>query len=223
VTQPDGDSPTNPNNTVTSLTEDQRVGYYVEMWKKSVDVQQHFNDIEWRIRGLALTVATFALGAAGLAAKDGTKVGSVSLGAVIMLIGLQLWYAFYFVDRAWYHPLLKAAVAHGSRIEDEIKLSLPEAGMTRAITRGSAYKANGLVLKLSRTASDTMHSENKLVWFYMIGASAFIIGAVALQGAALISNPKPVSPPEVVVRLQQGPPLLPTPNTSLEPSPAPKK
>ena len=41
------------------LTEDQRVGHYIEMWKQATQVNQHFNEIEWRIRGLALTVATF--------------------------------------------------------------------------------------------------------------------------------------------------------------------
>ena len=103
------------------LTPDQEVGHYIDMWKQSVEVQMHFNDIEWRIRGLALTVATFALGAAGVAAKDGTRVGWFSLGALVIVIGLLLWYAFYFVDRAWYHPLLKASVAHGTQFEKEIK------------------------------------------------------------------------------------------------------
>ncbi|WP_344067846.1 hypothetical protein [Nostocoides vanveenii] len=60
------------------MTLDQEVGHYIEMWKQSVEVQMHFNDIEWRIRGLALTVATFALGAAGVAAKDALEsVGSL--------------------------------------------------------------------------------------------------------------------------------------------------
>ncbi|GAA1770930.1 hypothetical protein [Nostocoides vanveenii] len=58
------------------------------------------------------------------------------------MIGLLLWYAFYFVDRVWYHPLLKASVAHGTKIEDEIKRSLPEAGMTAAITAGSSHQTS---------------------------------------------------------------------------------
>ncbi len=63
------------------LTRDQEIGHYIDMWKQAVEVQMHFNDIEWRIRGLALTVATFALGAAGVAAKDGTRVGWFSMWA----------------------------------------------------------------------------------------------------------------------------------------------
>lgn len=173
--------------TPSGLTENERVGHYVEMWKKSVEVQQHFNDIEWRIRGLALTVATFALGAAGLAVKDRTAVGPVSLGAVIVLVGLVLWYAFYFVDRAWYHPLLKAAVAGGSAMEEEIQRSLPKAGLTQGITAGSPYEPSRVVQVLSRTRG-AMHSEDKLVWFYKVGAAALLLVAIGLQAAAIVPS-----------------------------------
>jgi hypothetical protein len=168
----------------TELTLDQQVGHYVDMWKQSVEVQMHFNDIEWRIRGLALTVATFALGAAGVAAKDGTRVAGVSLGSLVIAIGLLLWYAFYFVDRVWYHPLLKASVAHGTEIEDEIKKSLPHAGMTATITARSEYRTSGLVRRLSR--KPIMHSDDKLVWFYKIGAVALALAALALQLGVLL-------------------------------------
>lgn len=197
------EEPPNPDDPKASgdegLTEDQRVGHYISMWKQSVEVQQHFNDIEWRIRGLALTVATFALGAAGFAAKDRTEVGQVSLGAVIVLVGLILWYAFYFVDRAWYHPLLKAAVASGTLLEDEIKKSLPAAGMTRAITDGSPYRPSRVVRFLSRTSGE-MRSDDKLVWFYKVGAAALILVTVGLQAAALATDPSgPDQKPQIVI------------------------
>jgi hypothetical protein len=156
------------------------------MWKQSVEVQMHFNDIEWRIRGLALTVATFALGAAGVAAKDGTRVGWFSLGALVIGIGLLLWYAFYFVDRAWYHPLLKASVAHGTQFEEEIKKVLPAAGMTASITAGSIHKPKGTVRILSRRKE--MHSDDKLVWFYTVGAIALALAAIALQAGVLMGS-----------------------------------
>lgn len=174
------------------LTRDQEVGHYIDMWKQAVEVQMHFNDIEWRIRGLALTVATFALGAAGVAAKDGTRVGWFSLGALVILIGLLLWYAFYFVDRVWYHPLLKASVEHGTKIEDEIRKTLPAAGMTASITAGSAYPTKRVVRFLSRRKE--MHSDDKLVWFYKIGAIALVLATVALQFGALVGPVTPSGP-----------------------------
>ena len=167
--QPVTNSPEEPDVAGLDLTVDQRTSHYVDMWKQSVETQQHFNNIEWQIRGLALTVATFALGASGWVAKDGNTIGPISLGAVAALAGLVLWYAFYFVDRYWYHPLLKAAVEHGSIIEDEIKRDLPQAGMTRTITARSAYKPRGLVRWLSGTKKGhEMHSDDKLAWFYKI-------------------------------------------------------
>ncbi len=71
------------------LSREQQVSHYVDLYKQSVEVQMHFNDVEWRIRGLALTVATFALGAAGVAAKDGTTIGGVALGSLVIVIGLE--------------------------------------------------------------------------------------------------------------------------------------
>jgi hypothetical protein len=175
----------------SGLTKDQEVGHYIEMWKQAVAVQMHFNDIEWRIRGLALTVATFALGASGVAAKDGTRIWWFSLGSVIILIGLLLWYGFYFVDRIWYHPLLKAAVEQGTEIENEIKESLPRAGMTATITARSPQQRTRFIQRLTGKPPE-MHSDDKLVRFYTIGASALIIAAAALQvGVLLGAEPAP--------------------------------
>lgn len=170
------------------LTAEARAALYLDMWKQSVETQQHFNNIEWQIRGLALTVLTFTLGAAGWVAKEGSQIGPASLGTVAALAGLILWYAFYFVDRHWYHPLLKAAVEHGSLIEDELKKSLPLAGMTRTITARSAYRPRGLVRRLNfLREGEEMHSDDKLTWFYRIGALALLLAAAALQVAACIS------------------------------------
>ena len=42
----------------------------VEIWKKVVDVQQHFNDIELRIRNFALALIGAFLAVAGYTAKE---------------------------------------------------------------------------------------------------------------------------------------------------------
>lgn len=181
-----------------TLEPQQQLGHYIDMWKQTVAVQIHFKDIEWRIRGLALTVATFAIGAAGVAAKDQTQVGVASLGSIVLLLGLLLWYAFYFVDRSWYHPLLKAAVEQGTEIEKEIQKSLPYAGMTATITARSVQPASGLQRLILRKSE--MHSDDKLKWFYGLGAFALTAAAVALQigvwaggSSAAASHPTPTS------------------------------
>ncbi|WP_128145161.1 hypothetical protein [Nocardia africana] len=121
----------------------EQVGFYIDIWKKSVDVQQHFNDIQWRIRGLALTVATFTLGAAGIAAKDSTRIGIISLGALIGAVGLLLWYAFYFVDRYWYHVFLKSSVSQGLELEHAIADFLPKAQLTEKSSPTAAAFTQG--------------------------------------------------------------------------------
>jgi hypothetical protein len=215
-------APSGPIDPRRELTLAEQVTHYVDMWKKSVDVQQHFNDIEWRIRGLALTVATFAIGAAGVAAKDGTRVGWFSLGALVVVVGLILWYAFYFVDRVWYHPLLKAAVEQGTEIENEIKKYLPKAGLTDTITIRSRQNVGKVVSFLSR--KPIMRSEDKLVWFYTVGATAFVVSAIALQAGAVLSDGRPHGPERVDLRIVQPESSAPkTSATAREPAATPDK
>lgn len=193
------------------LTTHERVSLYVDMWRQSVETQQHFNTIEWQIRGLALTVATFALGAAGWVAKDGSSIGPVSVGSVAAFAGLILWYAFYFVDRHWYHPLLKGAVAHGTQLENEIKKDLPQVGMTATITDHSAYTPGRLVRWLNfLPEGEPMHSDHKLTWFYRVGALALALTAVGLQIATLVA-PASTSPQHIVVTISRDPTPSPTP------------
>jgi hypothetical protein len=186
----------------TVLTDNERVGHYIEMWKQATQVNQHFNEIEWRIRGLALTVATFSIGAAGVASREGAAVWGVSVGSLLLVVGLVLWYAFYFVDLAWYHQLLRASVGQTETIEREITKVLPVGGHATAITAGSAYQPNALIQLLSRRK--TMHSTDKLKWFYRVGAFALVLVAVGLQLFSMQTEPKPDPAPHVTVNLYRG-------------------
>lgn len=198
-----------------SLSEHQRLQLIADMWKKSVDVQQHFNDIEWRIRGLALTAATATLAAAGLAANSRTEIANeVSVGSIIIVIGLVLWYAFYFVDYYWYHPLLKAAVQSGQAYEEKLVADLGVPGMTATITEASGVTPGFLVGKVVSAmglrepgpGGVVMRSNHKLRWFYLTGGLTLIFAAVALQVFALYS---PGATPTA--------PGTPTPTTSAVP------
>ncbi|OAB87818.1 hypothetical protein AWH69_07210 [Janibacter melonis] len=184
-----------------ALSDAERVGHYIEMWKQATQVNQHFNDIEWRIRGLALTVATFSIGAAGVAAREGATAFGVSVGSLLLVVGLLLWYAFYFVDLAWYHQLLRASVSQTEKIEQEIIKVLPLGGHATAITAGSAYRPNGLVRFLSRRES--MRSSDKLMWFYRVGALALILVAIGLQISSMQTEPTPDPVPAVTVKIDR--------------------
>ncbi|AGK76783.1 hypothetical protein AB0407_12555 [Streptomyces microflavus] len=159
--------------------DDARISHYLEMWKQTIAVQQHFNDIEWRIRGLALTALTFALGAAAVAAREKSTIQlfdwRIQLSSSLLSIGLILWLAFYFVDQIWYHRLLIGAVKHGEALEVTLREKLPEAGLTHAISANSPYPVNFKVGVI------TIGSSAKMRIFYGIGGLTMFFLALALQ------------------------------------------
>ncbi|MEU6111560.1 hypothetical protein ABZ853_24505 [Streptomyces albidoflavus] len=158
---------------------DSHIPHYLEMWKQSIAVQQHFNDIGWRIRGLALTALTFALGAAAVAAREKSTVQffgwDVQLSSSLLVMGLILWLSFYFVDQIWYHRLLVGAVKHGEKLEDALRERLPEAGLTKSISEISPYEVK------FGFGSVVIRSAAKMRIFYSIGGFSLVILAVSLQ------------------------------------------
>lgn len=160
--------------------EESETGHYVELWKQTIAVQQHFNDICWRIRGLALTAMTFALGAAAVAVQEDVAIrvfgSTFEFGAAILGLGVLLWSAFSFVDRFWYHQLLKGAVVHGEKLEKELRKRLPAAGLTRQISESSPTRFG---LRWRRTGF-VLHSTAKLNIFYLLGILVLLVLAVAV-------------------------------------------
>lgn len=141
---------------------------YIELWKQTVAVQMHFNDIELRIRSLGLTVLTFVLGGAAVAVRDKAAITifhqHIHLAAVVLLAGLIMWGAFFFMDGVWYHRLLIGAVRHGEAVEQEISAYLPAAGLTKQISVSSPYSISvGLGAVKWRP---TIHSSKKLGIYY---------------------------------------------------------
>ncbi|MBI4589937.1 MAG: HAD family hydrolase [Candidatus Rokubacteria bacterium] len=123
---------------------DERRNQIIDVWKKVVDVQQHFNDLELRVRNLALTGLVALVGFAGFVLRE--RVGLVAFGiavplaSLVLLAGLPIIFAFWLMDRFWYHRLLYGAVTHGREIEQRARLVLPELGLTDAIGRASPIR-----------------------------------------------------------------------------------
>lgn len=118
--------------------------HQVDVWKKIVDVQQHFNDMEMRIRSYAITLLVAVLGAAALGIEEGISVPVFGLhpplGALVLAAGLLGWLSFYLMDRLWYHRLLQGAVMQGVEIENRIRPVLPEIALSDAIKVASPFK-----------------------------------------------------------------------------------
>jgi hypothetical protein len=172
------------------MDDQDRLVHYIELWKQAIDVQKHFNDIELRVRSLALTILTFALGGATLAVKDG-RVAIIlgfrlQLGAIVLVAGLISWLAFYFMDQIWYHRLLVGAVKHTQDLEKVLRLNLPAAGLTHAISDNSPsrFKLGFGQYKLEYV----IRSRGKIRTFYLVVAVLLIILAIIVQFGS--SNPK---------------------------------
>lgn len=108
-----------------------------EVWKVTIEVQKHFNDLGMRVRSIAITVLGAFLAGAGYALKEQKTVAfgstQISLSGLILASALVCWGAFYVMDRLWYHRLLKAAVKHGVEVEEALKPTVPLIGLTRTI------------------------------------------------------------------------------------------
>jgi HAD superfamily hydrolase (TIGR01549 family) len=139
----------------------------VEAWKKTIDVQQHFNDLELRIRNFGLTIIVAILGAIGLGISR-TEFFSAAFywyGSLLTFGGIGVWLAFYFMDAHWYHRLLQGAVKHGDYIEQRCRIVLPELRLTQTISEKSPSQHWGRIF----------HSYNKLDFFYAMVTIGLLI------------------------------------------------
>jgi phosphoglycolate phosphatase-like HAD superfamily hydrolase len=104
-------------NPFDKVNKSEKIENVISIWEKVIDVQQHFNDIELKIRNLALTVFTFIIGGIGFLEKENIKLMingyTIQASAALAFIGIFIIYAFLFMDRFWYHKLLLGAVKHG--------------------------------------------------------------------------------------------------------------
>jgi hypothetical protein len=122
---------------MSPLTAQEKIPLAVDAWKLTVQVQQHFNDLQLRIRNFAVTFIGAVLGLAGLALKEDPQS---YLAAWLNGIGFLAVLAFWFMDRHWYHRYLQASVRHGSDVETFLNEATGTLvfGLTKEITLGSA-------------------------------------------------------------------------------------
>ncbi|MFC7288497.1 hypothetical protein ACFQPC_10655 [Herminiimonas glaciei] len=149
----------------------------VEIWKKIIDVQQHFNDLELRIRNFALIVTGAFIGLGGYAIKDGgfiTILGTtISVAGLVVFCSILPWIAFYLMDRMWYHRLLNGAVKAAAPVELRLQELGIEISLGTEISKSSPVKVLGF----------TAHSRHKMDWFYgIIGIAIIILSATLAFG-----------------------------------------
>jgi hypothetical protein len=142
----------------------------IDIWKTSIDVQQHFNDLELRIRNFAVTLLVTVIGATAFSLKERyvVSMGGINfpLAAAILCAGMVGWFAFYFMDKHWYHRLLLGSVKHTVKIEKERAATKSELGLSQSIGRESPWPLWGIF---------NIHSSEKITLFYAAGFSVLAI------------------------------------------------
>lgn len=119
----------------------------LKVWEKTIEVQQHFNDIEIQIRNYALTLFTAILAGIGYLYKENIFLEIYNfdfpVSAIGALIGIVIMCSFYFMDKYWYHKLLIGSVVHAMNIENQYKSTFKQMGLSNEIKNYSPVKIMG--------------------------------------------------------------------------------
>ena len=156
----------------------------IEIWKKCVDVHQHFNDLEMRIRNFAITVVSAIIAALSFTYKEGlvTTLFGVSVPAGLGLVAAAIfaWGGFFLMDRYWYHILLRGAVQHSASIESRYGAKIPGIGLGTTI---SSVSGNVKIFGFK------VNSNRRLELFYAGGMVMLVIIFVTLLASHSTNKP----------------------------------
>jgi hypothetical protein len=171
-------------NVGAETVELERLKLMIEAWKKTVDVQQHFNDIQIRIRNFAITVLTAVLAAAGVATQQHTSVTfaiplvgetiHTLLAVWILGAGVIALMAVYITELG-YHQLLKGAVEHADSIQNRLEKIEPLVSMSIAL--GDTIGRNSAIYFFG----GKVRSTTRVNLFYLVILVLLIILMTALQ------------------------------------------
>jgi hypothetical protein len=139
--------PTVPPLSSAETTPD-HLALIIDIWKHSVSVQMHFNDMGMKIRNLYFTVLAAALGLIGVVQGKHIEIAyppiTVHLVFVVLLAVIPVSMLFFFLDAHWYHRLLLGAVKQCAMIEERYKTVLPEIQLGAAISKESPVRFGGV-------------------------------------------------------------------------------
>ncbi len=165
----------------------------IEVWKKVVDVQMHFNDIEMRIRNLSATVLAAIVASIGFVLEKEMRIEfdgiSFSVALVLLVAGFVAMYLFYFMDRHWYHRLLLGSVKEGLQLEQYICASTNSDGLTKHIGDESPLPVgrwDASVYRLfvggDRLQNERrLHSNEKIDFFYKLPMSILLCSIIFFE------------------------------------------
>ena len=175
----------------------------VEIWKKVVQTQEHFNDLGLRIRNFGILLLAAFLGIGGYALKEQSYVPflgfNVSLAGLIVLSSVLPWKAFYLMDKFWYHRLLKGSVNAGIPIEKELK----NRGLIAALGEHISKESQLPPIKkwwLLEWSNKPLRSDDRMDAFYSLVTRSIVLLSAVLLVFGFFSHPEPASADQQIPR-----------------------
>ena len=176
----------------------ERLAIVVDVWKRTVDVQMHFNDIEMKVRSLYFTILAASFALIGVVQGKWIEVpdvnASISVTLLVVFALIPVSALFYFMDRHWYHRLLQGAVAQSACIESQYSAVLPEIQLGAKISEASPVKLGRLwpllffFIRDKRFRNGRMlHSDQKIEVMYK---SVMVFALLVFFGYALFNGVK---------------------------------
>jgi hypothetical protein len=143
------------------------------VWEKAIDLQMHFNEMCMNLRRTAMSTLGALLATSAIAFRFGGQIlingKSVSIAIIFLGISFFVWMSFYFMDRYWYHALLRATVSYAEGLSDPAS----KAGLTVSLDMSAQIRqANHRSLNMSGAA--------KINLFYLLVAVVLLVACVVL-------------------------------------------
>lgn len=178
------------------MATDAEKNLYLEIWKKTVDTQMHFNEMSVKSRQLGLSFVAAALGV-GLVLLSKEEDFSISVDVfnwfsfnlhVAVLVILAAIFALIAVKRldlGVYHKMLRGAVSFGEDFEENYMKEIfdLDKGMTQAISHFSRHedakvnRKNGSK-KYAYAGTSSKSAYDKISGFYSLTTK--VLWAVAI-------------------------------------------
>jgi hypothetical protein len=177
----------------------------------------HFNDIGMRIRGLFVTILLALFASIGFLLDKQLSLQiwrvNIQFATIVPFFGVFVTMLFYFMDRYWFHRLLKGSVNHAIEIEKKYRNQLPELSLSDQIGKESFFRPTGIMWLAAKMfvrhdrfrSSGLLHSDGKLELFYksMIAALALTSILLAALGGVSIHPKNEREPPKAESQLSE--------------------
>lgn len=172
----------------------------ISIWKETIDVQKHFNEIGMRIRGMFVTILIAFFAAMGFIIDKKMNLpilgASIQYAVIVPFFGIFTTWLFYFIDRYWYHKLLIGSVKHAIQIESKYKLSIPELALSTHIGAESPYKPGRLLSLLAKflvrdpkwKKTKELHSDGKIELFYKSVMALLLVIIIVLASTGGVTT-----------------------------------